>query len=499
MACVTLQNIACELEKAHLSASCSGPETCVSGATADSRTTLPNNLFICKGAAFKLAYLTSALERGAAAYLCDCAHEPELTAAHPDVPHIVVDDIRRAMAVASAAAFGHPERKLTLVGVTGTKGKTTTTALTRSLLEALFKKPVCAIGTHEVFDGVLAAASANTTPEAPELYATLARAAENNVDTAVIEVSSQALKYERTYGLHFAVGAFLNISPDHISPTEHPTFEDYEASKQKLFAQSKKSLVNVQFSNLAPTDVTTYGIDKGDLQAHRIQTNGLKSHFEVSGLGFSQAEITLGLPGEFNVENALSALGIVRLLGVSTQKIAQTASSVFENVSISGRMELTTSKDGRITVAVDYAHNETSFAQFFETMKRAFPASRVIALFGACGDRALNRIQELPRKAAAYADEIVLTLDEPGPMEPDEILGAMKEAIPNFSHAHLISDRDQARKYAFNLAEACEGPALVCFLGKGDEDSMHVKERVLPLVPDTEVAKTLISKYDSAH
>lgn len=493
----SLQEIAQELAGVCGNVRLSGEDIVIYGASADSRDVLHDCLFICKGAAFKPEYLKDALKNGAKAYLCSEEIEPLLIKVAPDVPHIVVEDVRRAMPIASSSAFGHPERDLTLIGITGTKGKTTTAFLVRALLKELVDEPVGFISTHEIFDGHNLKTSSNTTPEAPEIYATLAKAQKNHVKFFIMEVSSQALKYDRTLGLTFAIGAFLNISPDHISPFEHLDFKDYESAKQKIFFQSKTSVVQVEWKKLAPYDAITFGIDKGTLQAKRVLAEGLAMSFSIKGLGFNDERFTLSLPGDFNVENALAALSIVRELGFSVDQMSVAIRQAFENINVSGRMEVSTSCDGHITCVVDYAHNGLSFKKFFQVMQGAFPKHFVIAVFGACGNRALNRIEELPQVAEPFVDVIVLTTDEPGPMKPEDIVHAMACAIPLHSGVYEMPDREKARELAFELGKVVEKPVLICFLGKGDENSMQIGTKSVSIEPDTKAAKRLLSTYDA--
>ena len=202
--------------------------TPVTGCDCDSRVVRPGHVFVCKGQAFRPAYLVSALEKGAVAYLCDEEHADSLEQAAPGVPALVASDLRRAMAYASADAFGHPDHDIKVVGITGTKGKSTVSYMLRSVLDG--EKPYSGtgvIGSIDTFDGVENSESHNTTPESPDLWRHLANAREAGLPYMDMEVSSQGLKYDRVLGLTLDVACFLNIGRDHISPVEHPDFEDY--------------------------------------------------------------------------------------------------------------------------------------------------------------------------------------------------------------------------------------------------------------------------------
>ena len=220
--------------------------TPVTGCDCDSRVVRPGHVFVCKGQAFRPAYLVSALEKGAVAYLCDEEHADSLEQAAPGVPALVASDLRRAMAYASADAFGHPDHDIKVVGITGTKGKSTVSYMLRSVLDG--EKPYSGtgvIGSIDTFDGVENSESHNTTPESPDLWRHLANAREAGLPYMDMEVSSQGLKYDRVLGLTLDVACFLNIGRDHISPVEHPDFEDYFESKLRIFDICRSAVINM--------------------------------------------------------------------------------------------------------------------------------------------------------------------------------------------------------------------------------------------------------------
>ena len=245
---VTLAELARQLEGRGVSARCEPADTAahVQGMTVDSREVRPRNLFVCKGTAFRPAFLASAVEAGAAAYLCSDDPEllAELAAAAPTCPRLVVSDVRRAMALVAPAIYDHPERALTVCGITGTKGKSTVAYMLRSILLASGDVPSI-LGSIETDDGVESYESHNTTPEAPELWRHLRNTVNAGRTRMVMEVSSQGLKYDRVLGLPFDIACFLNIGRDHISSVEHPTFEDYFASKLRIFEHAETAVVNL--------------------------------------------------------------------------------------------------------------------------------------------------------------------------------------------------------------------------------------------------------------
>ena len=241
---VTLGALARVLTAAGLDATASDPDAPVRGMTVDSREVEPGNLFVCKGAAFKPAFLASAVERGAGAYLCDASKLDELAGAVPGTPYLAVSDVRRAMALVAPEVYAHPERQLRIVGITGTKGKSTTAYMLKSILDAADMTPSI-LGSIETDDGVEHFESHNTTPEAPELWRHLRNSVDAGRDIMVMEVSSQGLKYDRVLGLPLDIAVFLNIGRDHISGIEHPDFEDYFASKLRIFEQCDTAVVNL--------------------------------------------------------------------------------------------------------------------------------------------------------------------------------------------------------------------------------------------------------------
>ena len=475
----------------------------VTGACHDSRLVEPGNLFVCKGATFRPAFLSGALERGAVAYLCDEAHAAELAEVAPGVPALVTTDLRRAMALVSAEAFGRPDRDLSLVGITGTKGKTTTAYMLRSILDAAHGAGRCGmIGTVETFDGVEDGPSRNTTPEAPDLWRHLANARDAGLPALVMEVSSQALKYDRTYGVDLDVGCFLNIGLDHISAVEHADFEDYFTSKLKIFSQCRTAVVNLDSDHVdrilsaagRAERTLTFGVGRPEADAW---ADDLESSEE--GMGFTlhlvawQRRVTLPFPGDFSVSNALAAALCAHLLGVGPDQIA----SGLEATRVPGRMEFYRSADRQLTAVVDYAHNRMAFESLLSAVAGTFTGARVIAVFGAVGGKAYERRHDLPEVAARYADYVVLTSDDPWTEDPLDICHEMERSLPEGFPHEVVVDREAAAGRAFELAEGQK--SVVLLLAKGHEAYQHTREGFEPCVSDCELARRGVAAHDARH
>ena len=503
------------------------PDLPVTGAACDSRCVRAGNVFFCKGAAFKPAYLASALGDGAIAYVCTSERAGELATIAGDVPALVTSDMRKAMALVSAAAFGRPDLDLPMVGITGTKGKSTSAYMLRSIIDVgactdagddqaassgLGATPRCGImGSIDTFDGIEDLESTNTTPEAPDLWRHLANAREAGLPAMVMEVSSQALKYDRTLGVSLDIACFLNIGTDHISPAEHPDFEDYFSSKLRIFSQCHNAVVNLGCAHLSrvldaaaaatgpdgnapklltvsaegPEPVECGSCDEvfPDIWATDVRALGSSLEFVVHTPTW-EAPVSINFPGLFNVENALVAIACAELLGINRNQVVAGLASC----QVPGRMELVGKPGDRILCVVDYAHNTLSYRSFFASMEREFPGRRIVALIGAPGNKAYERREELPREAARWASHIVITEEDPG-TEPNEAICAEMDAnVPEREGlAHeVVLDRQQAVARCLDVALGYGEPALVCLLGKGDETLIHRGHEFQTMVPDAQ-------------
>ena len=500
----TLTELAGDLAAAGiLSSPAPRADVAVTGASCDSRVVSAGELFVCKGAAFRPAFLASAVERGAVAYLCDDAHAAELADVAPGVPALVTSDLRRAMALVSACAFGKPDRDLRTVGITGTKGKTTTAYMLRSIVDAACGARSCGmIGTVETYDGVVDEPSRNTTPEAPDLWRNLAHARDSRLSALVMEVSSQALKYDRTFGVGLDVACFLNIGLDHISPVEHADFEDYFSSKLKIFSQCETAVVNLdsdhadrilKAASRAPRTLT-FGIERPEADAWADELvaseEGVSFTLHLDGW---ERRVELPFPGSFSASNALAAALCAHLLGIGPEDIVRGLAAT----RVPGRMEFYHSRDRQLTAIVDFAHNRLAFESLLSAVRAAFSGARIIAVFGAVGGKAQERRHELPKAAAPFVDYLVFTTDDPWTEDPRDICREMERALPDGFPHEVVIDREEAAARAFELAEGRR--SVVLLLAKGHETRMHMRDGYVPCLSDGELARRGIAAHDQAH
>ena len=433
----------------------------------DSREVVPGALFAAmQGAnADGRAYIPQALERGAAAVVCarsiSDGPRPE------GVPGVAVDDPRAALALLAAEFYGHPAEQLTLIAVTGTKGKTTTAHMLRDILTAAGRKTGMIgtlgayIGREPLFDG------SNTTPEPITLHRALRQMADAGCTHVVMEVSSQAMKLKRVHGVTFAAALFLNLSPDHIGGAEHADFDEYRACKAALFRQCRLAVGNADDPNWpamtarlpAGTPATTFGFDAA-ADARGLSTapdpnRPLCTLLTVDGA----APYAIPLPGRFNAADALAVIALCRAMGIPDEAVR----AGLARVSIPGRAQRYPAPVP-YSVVIDYAHNGASFDAILSALAEHHPR-RIILVFGAGGDRPKMRRQDMARAALRRADYAVLTADNPRSEPVEGICADISAALGDFPHETVL-DRRAAICRALELA----GPGdVVALLGKGHE------------------------------
>lgn len=437
----------------------------------DNRKITKGCVFVCiKGANFDgHSVAQEVIDKGAAAIVVekDVVVTGEATV-------IKVKSTRAAMAYMAAAYYGNPSDKLTTIGITGTKGKTTTTYLIKSILEQAGHK-VGLIGTIEVIIGDEHIKANNTTPESTLLQQYLSRMVEAGCDTVVMEVSSQGLMLHRTLGINYDLGIFTNLQPDHIGPNEHESFEQYAYCKSLLFRQCKVGIVNGDDEHVETIlknhtcEVYRYGLKEGlDYTATNLrfvtEAGKLGMEFEVTGR--CEFPIRVNMPGKFSVYNALCAIAVAKSLNISNEKIMEVVPKGF----VKGRIEMIhVSND--FTLMIDYAHNAMALESLLTTLKEYNPG-RIVSLFGCGGNRAKSRRYEMGEVSGRLADFTIITSDNPRDEEPMAIIEDIVTGISKTDGQYIkIPDRKEAIRYA--ILNGKPGDVIV-LAGKGHEDYQEI-------------------------
>lgn len=444
----------------------------------DSRKAEKDSLFICSKGAVSDGhkYAEDVAAKGASVLVVQ-----ENVTVPEHVTVIKVPDSRYAMACISAAWFGHPAAKLKVIGITGTKGKTTTTYLVKSILENAGHK-VGLIGTIEAIIGDKAIPAANTTPESYVVQQYFAEMVEAGCDSVVMEVSSQGLMLHRTAGFLFDLGIFTNIEPDHIGPNEHKDFEDYMHCKGMLFKQCRVGIVNADDEHLEKVleghtcSLESFGFsEKADLRAkdlHLVTGKGtLGIAYQAEGLMNFPVEIDL--PGKFSVYNSLTAIAICRHFGVSVENIQK----ALKAAKVKGRIEMVKVSDD-FTLMIDYAHNAMSLESLLTTLREYEPA-RLVCLFGCGGNRSKLRRYEMGEVSGRLADLTIITSDNPRDEEPQAIIDDIKIGISKTAGDYVeIADRKEAIAYAIHHGQPGD---IIVLAGKGHEDYQEIKGKKYPM------------------
>ncbi len=452
----------------------------ISAVVYDSRKVVPGCLFLCiKGAKYDgHDALEEVLEKGAGAVLVcdkDKAGKYVEAAREKGVLLIYTPDTRYALGVVAAAWFDHPARKLTTIGVTGTKGKTTTTYLIREILRHAGIS--CGlIGTIEADTCGRCIPSVNTTPESYLVQEYFAEMVENGAKAVVMEVSSQGLMLHRVAGFTFDYGIFTNLSPDHIGPAEHKDFADYLHCKSLLFQQCKVGLVNADDEHAKAVleghtcEVETFGMGEGaDLQAKDLELCDLGSHLGIrfQATGILDMKVEAPFPGRFSAYNVMSALLVCHHFAITPEDIRVALSKTF----VKGRIEMLP-VSGDFTVMIDYAHNGVSLKSILETL-REYEPGRIVSLFGCGGNRAKDRRYDMGEVSGKYSDLTIVTSDNPRDEEPMDIIADIVTGVERTGGEYVtIPDRKEAIAYALHHAEPGD---VIVLAGKGHEDYQEIK------------------------
>lgn len=443
----------------------------VTGVVNDSRKVSEGSLFLCiKGAVSDgHKYVPDVVAKGAAVLVVqDAVKAPE------HVTVIQVADSRYAMALIAAAWYDYPAEKLKVIGITGTKGKTTTTYMIKSILEAAGHK-VGLIGTIEAIIGDKIIPAHNTTPESTTVQEYFSQMIEAGCDCVVMEVSSQGLMLHRTAGFEFEIGIFTNLSADHIGPAEHESFEDYLHCKSRLFRQCRHGILNADDGHLAEIleghtcDVVTYGFGAdADYRASETQLVSRPGYlgidYHVSGKCNFRVEIDI--PGKFSVYNSLAAIAVCDYFGVSEEKMIP----ALNQAKVKGRIEMIKVSDD-FTLMIDYAHNAMALESLLSTLKEYQP-KRLVCLFGCGGNRAKSRRFEMGEVSGRLADFTIITSDNPRFEEPEAIMEDIVTGISKTDGTYIkISERKEAIAYAIHHGQPGD---VIVLAGKGHEDYQEI-------------------------
>ncbi len=447
-------------------------DTEVSAIVNDSRKAVPGCLFFCIKGAVKDGheYAAEVVQKGAKVLVTeDPVRVPK------DVTVIQTADSRYAMAVIAAAWYGHPAEEMKIIGITGTKGKTTTTYMVKSILESAGHK-VGLIGTIEAIIGEEHIPANNTTPESLLIQEYFRKMADAGCDCVVMEVSSQGLMLYRTAGFTFEIGIFTNIGVDHIGPAEHKDFEDYAACKGRLFKQCRIGIVNADDPHLDQVlkghtcTLETFGFsEKADLRAEDVRLVSRPGYLGVAyeTKGLMELPVEIDIPGKFSVYNSLTAIAICRHFGVSKEDIQK----ALKKAKVKGRIEMVKVSDD-FTLMIDYAHNAMSLESLLTTLREYHP-KRLVCLFGCGGNRSKDRRFEMAHVSGRLADFTIITSDNPRFEEPEAILDDIEHGMKETNGAYIkIVDRKEAIAYAIHHGQPGD---VIVLAGKGHEDYQEIK------------------------
>lgn len=485
-------------------------DECFAHATYDTRDIKPGTLLFIKGN-FKPEYLLDADSKGLSAYVAEQSY-----AEYTNAVGLIVTDARKAMSILSAEFFGNPQEKLTVVGITGTKGKTTTAYFTHAILNAHSgSKAALFSSVDNCLDGVNYVESDLTTPESFDAFKMMREAVDNGMKYLVMEVSSQAYKVNRVYGLKFDVAAFLNISPDHISPIEHPTFEDYLYCKRQIIANTKHLVLNadadhadllMQDAERNNVHVTTFAriqkdeIDNssceiknsddlednlvdsctsvnddyaelltpdyiamptGNSESHCIAIRDTDEDGNYENSDYEEdvhycpiSEFALSIAGDFNYENALAAIAIAGELSINQDTDLAALKSI-ENIKIPGRMEVFKDAQSNTIAVVDYAHNYISTKALLDFVDERYGKEnpRITLVTGSAGNKAYDRRKEIVQAAQNRIYQFIFTTEDTNTEDEMDICKDMRGYITNENvKSHIIIDRPDAVEYSVDDA-----------------------------------------------
>lgn len=438
----------------------------------DSRKTVKGGMFVAIQGTLVDGhnFIVSAVEAGAEVIVV----EKETDVENRDITVLMVESGRKALSLMSAAYFDYPAKKMITVGITGTKGKSTTEHMVRDIIEKSGK--ICGIiGTVGAFMNGKSVPTEHTTPESYELQKLFAMMVKEGCEYMVMEVSSQGIKMDRVAGIEFDYGVFTNISPDHIGPGEHENFEEYLSCKAELFRRCKTGIINRDDEHYddivkhATCPIVTFGTsEEADMRAHDIRhvSKGGELSMEFQAEGVMKGEIVVGLPGRFNIYNALCAACTGVALGMPKEVILH----ALEHVKVQGRVEvMPVSED--FSVLIDFAHNGVSSESVLSTLRKYNP-HRIVSIFGCGGNRSKVRRYEMGEVIGRMSELAIITSDNPRRENVMDIIEDIKVGMEKSEGAYVvIPDREEAVAYALKHAEKGD---MIILLGKGHEEYQEI-------------------------
>ena len=454
----------------------------------DSRKAAKDDLFVCiKGTVVDgHEFIEEVAAKGVSAVVVQ-----EEVKAPEGVTVIKVADTRYALAMLSAAFFDYPAETLKVIGITGTKGKTTTTYMVKSILEAAGYK-VGLIGTIEAIIGEETIPASNTTPESYIIQNYFRKMLDVGCDCCVMEVSSQGLMMHRVAGFQFELGIFTNIEPDHIGPNEHASFEEYMECKGMLFRQCKTGIVNADDKHVQEVlkghtcEVETFGFSQqADLRATNVELVKRPGYLGVAYTvkGLVNCDVEIDVPGKFSVYNSLTAIAICRHFQVTEENMKK----ALKEAKTKGRIEMIKVSD-EFTLMIDYAHNAMSLESLLTTLKEYQP-KRLVCLFGCGGNRSKLRRYEMGEVSGKLADLTIITSDNPRFEEPQAIIDDIKQGMAKTDGKYVeIADRKEAIRYAIEHGQPGD---VIVLAGKGHEDYQEIKGKKYPMDERVLIAEVL--------
>ncbi|MGL4698183.1 MAG: UDP-N-acetylmuramoyl-L-alanyl-D-glutamate--2,6-diaminopimelate ligase [Apilactobacillus waqarii] len=489
----------------------SGEDVSFDEVTYDSRNVKPNTLFFCKGN-FKPEYLAMAKEMGATGYVAEQKYDEG-----NGLTQIIVNNVQKAMSLVGAAFYCYPQNDLFVIAYTGTKGKTTSSYFAKSILDNANKNKTALISTIDTVVGNEPSQrfkSHLTTPESLDVFNYMRQAVDNGMTSLVMEVSSQAYKKLRVYGLHFDVGIFLNISPDHIGPNEHPTFADYLHCKEQLMVNSTHCIIDADTDYMLdvyeaakattdPDKIYLFSRDKKEFKDVQIDfkfssiSDTIDSN-EIRVVANSQKakkmnvedDYKIGVVGDYNEANAMSAIIASALDNAS----ADDAKKGLKDVFVPGRMESYKSKQNG-TIYVDYAHNYASMHALLGFLKSNNPDGKVIVVVGSPGNKGLDRREGFGKALTESADIAFLTSDDPAFEDPKDIINEIDSYINHDKvDVHIELDRKMAIKKAIH---AGDNNAMIVVAGKGRDPYQKINGVDTPYETDPVVVQNVLRGIDN--